>query len=142
MKARVNLAREIDKISLKSRRVFNEINWKNKLAEEAELIIEEDEDQSEDDQAEQVKGIDQDKRLLKIKKAQLTQMLAIPIFNITDYKLKNQQYDGQLASLQPPTEEKSAISKMKTAIHDFNADKKNVRNGKIMQKERYKKLEK
>lgn len=147
IKARVNLAREIDKISLKNRRIFNEINWKNKLAEEAEIIIDEDEDQSEDEKDEKSKGIDQDKRVLKLKKLELSRLLAVPVFNVSEYKLKNSHYDGEVLKSSDESQkvienEESALSKMKSAIKDFNSNKKNIRSGKIINKQKYWRLEK
>lgn len=41
VKARVVLAREIDKLELTLRRYLSEVGWKNKMAEEADMIVNE-----------------------------------------------------------------------------------------------------
>lgn len=126
VKARVDLAREVDVLDLKSRRNAAEVGWLKKSAEEMDIIVDDMSDFSEselydsDDGGERHRG----RRELRQKRDNLTKLLGQPLFP-KGYSYKYPTREGQ------PSEpslvdggNSNAVDVMKTAIEEYKLDKK------------------
>ncbi|XP_031834227.2 ATP-dependent RNA helicase DDX24 [Nomia melanderi] len=111
VKERVNIARDIDKLELKSRRNNSQKGWLRKAVEDMELVLEEDEE----DLELETKEMADLKRQLKMKKRQLDSLLSKPLFpKGYSGKYFNNNIEFKLAD----TTEK-AVDIMKKVIKEF-----------------------
>lgn len=126
VKARVDLAREVDVLDLKSRRSAAEIGWLKKSAEEMDIMVDDMSDFSEtemydsDDGGERYRG----RRELRQKRDNLKKLLGQPLFP-KGYSYKYPTREGKLTepTMMDPNKA-NAVEVMKTAIEEYRADKK------------------
>lgn len=112
VKERVNLARELDKLDLQVRKVTSETGWLEKAAKEMDILVDMKFAKTEQKEANAVK------KRAEVKKKQLAQLLAKPVFP------KN--FSGKFpltlvgGTIQMNNEkETTALTVMKTAIDNF-----------------------
>lgn len=133
VKARVDLAREVDVLDLKSRRSSAEIGWLKKSAQEMDILVDDMSDFSEtelydsDDGGERYRS----KHELRQKRDNLTKLLEQPLFP-KGFSYKYPTSTGQLSVplMDCDANKANAVDVMKTAIEDYRIDKKR-RNKKV-----------
>lgn len=126
VKDRVLLAREVDILDLKTRRIQSDIGWKEKAAEEMDIIIddktdsESDLEDANDEKIEAHKNI----KLLKTKRMRLAKMIAQELFpGGFSYKYPTSTGKLEIPSMEQEGD-KSAITVMKDAIEEEKQLKK------------------
>lgn len=127
VKARVDLAREVDVLELKMRRSKSEIGWIKKSAQEMDIIVDDMSDFSEselydsDDGGERYRG----KHELKQKRDNLKRLLAKPLFpKGFSYKFPTSLGELKIPHMDIEENKEDAVAVMKTAIADNKQSKK------------------
>ncbi|KAG4074022.1 hypothetical protein HA402_014227 [Bradysia odoriphaga] len=127
VRARVELAREVDVLDLKTRRTQSEIGWLKKSAKEMDIIVDDMSDFSENELYDSDDGGDRFKvkRELKQKRDNLNKLLAKPLFT-KGFSYKYPLSSGQLniPSMDIEDNKQNAVNVMKEAIEDYKAAKK------------------
>ncbi|XP_037043946.1 ATP-dependent RNA helicase DDX24 [Bradysia coprophila] len=127
VRARVELAREVDVLDLKTRRTQSEIGWLKKSAKEMDIIVDDMSDFSENELYDSDDGGDRFKvkRELKQKRDNLNKLLAKPLFT-KGFSYKYPLSTGQLniPSMDIEDDKQNAVNVMKEAIEDYKAAKK------------------
>ncbi|XP_076066593.1 ATP-dependent RNA helicase DDX24 [Oratosquilla oratoria] len=145
VKERVNLARGVEKLEYSQRKSSVEDNWLKKAAQEAELLLDED-DLDEDEKRAVTQNAAQMKREIQKKRAQLNQMLSHPLVS-SDFSGK---YPTQTGILIDPhremqAESNKALTVMKKETEEYTSLAKKVKIkplGKKVNKKKYKGFEK
>lgn len=132
VKARVELAREVDVLDLKTRRTQSEIGWLKKSAKEMDIIVDDMSDFSENELYDSDDGGDRFKvkRELKQKRDNLNKLLGKPLFT-KGFSYKYPLSSGQLniPSIDIEDSKHDAVNVMKEAIADYKqAKKRNKKN--------------
>lgn len=127
MKARVDLAREVDLLELKTRRTQSEIGWIKKSANEMDIIVDDMSDFSENELYDSDDGGDRYKikRELKQKRDRLNKLLGQSLFP-KGYSYKYPTSTGQLTVpiMDHQNNKENAVEVMKTAIEENKIAKK------------------
>lgn len=133
VKARVDLAREVDVLELKMRRSKSEIGWIKKTAHEMDILVDDMSDFSEADLYDSDDGGDRyrSKHELKQKRDNLSRLLAKPLFpKGFSYKYPTSTGKLDIPHMDIDENKEDAVHVMKTAIADFKQAKKRNKNMK------------
>ncbi|XP_076230971.1 ATP-dependent RNA helicase DDX24 [Calliopsis andreniformis] len=125
IKARVEIAREIDKLELKLRRNNSQKGWLRKAVEDMDLVLEEDEEEVELE----TKEMADLKHQLKIKRHQLASLISKPLFP----KQFSGKYLDTNIQLELTEDNEKAVDVMKKIIEEI-PEKKKERNKKSRSK--------
>lgn len=132
VKARVELAREVDVLDLKTRRTQSEIGWLKKSAKEMDIIVDDMSDFSENEMYDSDDGGDRFKvkRELKQKRDNLNKLLGKPLFTKGfSYKYPLSAGKLNIPSMDIEDNKQNAVNVMKEAIEDYKeAKKRNKKN--------------
>lgn len=125
VKARVDLAREVDVLDLKSRRSAAEVGWLKKSAAEMDIIVDDMSDFSEDDLYDSDDGGERyrGRHELRQKRENLRKLLAQPLFP-KGFSYKYPSREGEPQQLESMSRS-NAVDVMKSAIEVYREDKKN-----------------
>lgn len=127
VKARVELARDVDVLDLKTRRTQSEIGWLKKSAKEMDIIIDDMSDISENDMYDSDDGGERYKikRQLKQKRDHLNKLLNKPLFT-QGFSYKYPLSSGKLSIplMDIENNKQNAVNVMKEAIEDYKVAKK------------------
>ncbi|XP_024887119.1 ATP-dependent RNA helicase ddx24-like, partial [Temnothorax curvispinosus] len=127
IKERVDVARDIDKLELKSRRQNNQKGWLRKAVEEMDMVLDEEDDDESSTESEEAAAL---KRQLKAKKSQLRFLLSKPMFP----KGFSGKYLYDNLNVDIVQDAQKAVEVMKKIIED-NADKSKANNAAIQKRQ-------
>ncbi|XP_017877753.1 ATP-dependent RNA helicase DDX24 [Ceratina calcarata] len=116
VKERVDIAREIDKLELRSRRDNSQKGWLRKAVEDMDLVLEEDEEELASD----IKETADLKHQLKVKKRQLASLMSKPLFP----KGFSGKYPDINVELKMNENNQKAVDIMKKVIEEIPRKKK------------------
>lgn len=123
---RVNLARDVDKLDLRTRRAEGHTGWLKKAAREMDMVIEGQSSDDSDNEASQSAELGREKKALKAKRTELAQSLSKPLFP-QGFSFK---YPTSTGKLEMPIGgdvggDLRAVDVLKDAIEERKLDKKN-----------------
>ncbi|XP_077277605.1 ATP-dependent RNA helicase DDX24 [Temnothorax americanus] len=127
IKERVDVARDIDKLELKSRRQNNQKGWLRKAVEDMDMVLDEEDDDESSTESEEAAAL---KRQLKAKKSQLRFLLSKPMFP----KGFSGKYLDDNLNVDIVQDVQKAVEVMKKIIED-NADKSKANNAAIQKRQ-------
>ncbi|GAB0091099.1 RNA helicase [Sergentomyia squamirostris] len=140
VKERVNLAREVDELDLRERRTQKEVGWREKTAEELEVILSDSGSEADEDRQMFRRNHAQEKKVLKEKHGQLKKLLNQPLFP----KGYSYKYPTSAGHLELPTvvSGQNAVELMKTAMKTGRESSKIIKKAMKPKKKKVNGLEK
>lgn len=127
VKSRVDLARDVDRLQLKTRRTQSEIGWLKKSAKEMDIIVDDMSDFSENEMYDSDDGGERYRirRELKAKRDTLNALLAKPLFpKGFSYKYPTSTGHLEIPLMDVENNKENAVEVMKTAIEETRKAKK------------------